>query len=173
MSGLDDLEAQIASSPAARARLLADTLTILERQGIDTTKESFHGLVSADISNAPAFMGALAASTVVIVIGSAGQRPVAADLGTAASTVVIAIASAGQRPVGLGAFGGVESTGDQPTIAKLPSVENLSQIANALRQLADVVDAGQMEISQEVALAFKQIVERLGETAGGGDRSHN
>src|SRR5690606_16237725 len=102
------------------------------------------------------------ASTVVIAIASAGERgalgAARGRVGTAASTVVIAIASAGER----GFQGRMESTGaEEPATAKLPSLENLSQISDGLRQLADLVDAGQLEIGQEVGLAFQQLVEQL------------
>lgn len=226
MSGLDEIERQITSSPASRARLLADTLDILERQGVDTTSEGFRSLVSADISREQAFRGALAASTVVIVIGtggrraasgagtaastvviaiasagqrptgnlgaaastvviaiaSAGQRPAGnmgtaastvvvaiasagqrptGNMGTAASTVVIAIASAGQRPVGIGRNESTseDADGGDSAMAKLPSIEKLADISNALRQLADLVDAGQIEITQEVGRAFQDVLQ--------------
>lgn len=214
MSGLAELESQITSSSASRARLLADTLELLESQGVDTSDESFNTLVSADISNEEAFRGALAASTVVIVIGTGGKQLGSAQLGrvgNVASTVVIAIASAGGRSVGgasrvgtgtvastvviaiasagergfagsrlrpgtvastvviaiasageRGFQGRMESTeAEDPATAKLPSLENLSQISDGLRQLADLVDAGQLEIGQEVGLAFQQLVEHL------------
>lgn len=234
---VEEIERQIVSSPASRARLLADTLEILEKQGVDAGSEGFRGLVAADISNEEAFRGALAASTVVIVIGSAGQRGAGTlgrlgnvastvviaiasagqrgagsfgGLGTAASTVVIAIASAGQRGAGrfgglgtaastvviaiasagqrgAGRFGGlgtaastvviaiasagqrgagmtgrVESTAGGSATANLPSIDNLVDVSGALRQLADLVDARQVEITQEVGVAFQQLVDQLG-----------
>ena len=209
---VEEIERQIVSSPASRARLLADTLEILEKQGVDAGSEGFRGLVAADISNEEAFRGALAASTVVIVIGSGGQRGAGTlgrlgnvastvviaiasagqrgagsfgGLGTAASTVVIAIASAGQRGAGsigglgtaastvviaiasagqrgAGMTGRVESTAGGSATANLPSIDNLVDVSGALRQLADLVDARQVEITQEVGVAFQQLVDQLG-----------
>jgi len=81
----------------------------------------------------------------------------------AASTVVIAIASAGGRQLGsqLGAqLGGREiaSSSHQTVHANLPNIDRLSEISAALRQLADLVDTGQVEIKQEVQTAIEQLL---------------
>jgi hypothetical protein len=217
MPDINEIAQSIEQSPAARARLLADTLELLEGQGVDVSSTTWQNLVKADISSASSFAGSLAASTVVIIIGtgggasrgpgtaastvvvaiasagqrpvgnvastvviaiaSAGQRPVGnvastvvvaiatagqRPIGNVASTVVIAIASAGQRPVGVAGFGEAATESTPEGTIKFESLERLSEVSNALRQLADLVDAGQVEIGQEIGAAIRSIVEQQG-----------
>src|SRR5688500_5119686 len=78
MSTLEQLTDQLLDSPTSRARFLAQTLELLERNGVDLTSEALSGLVSADISDRESFENSMAANTVAIVIGSAGQRGIGA-----------------------------------------------------------------------------------------------
>lgn len=88
----------------------------------------------------PGGAGGLAASTVVIAIASGGGRAITpGGGGLAASTVVIAIASAGGRNLG-DTLGRIESTAG--------SGVSMNEIGAALRQLADLLDAKQVEINQ-------------------------
>ena len=110
---IENLEEQLLNSPAARARFLADTLELLERNGVDTSTPEFQQQMGGalDVSEGTRFVGGLAASTVVIAIASAGQRAaMGSKIGNAASTVVIAIASAGQRAAMGSKIGNAAST---------------------------------------------------------------
>jgi hypothetical protein len=99
---LSQLEERLLSNPAARARFLADTLDLLQRNGVDVNSPDVQEQMKTamDLTEGSRFLGGLAASSVVIVAASAGQRGasgVGSSIGRAASSVVIAVASAGQR----------------------------------------------------------------------------
>jgi hypothetical protein len=99
---LTQLEDRLLSNPAARARFLADTLDLLQRNGVDVNSPDVQEQMKTamDLTEGSRFLGGLAASSVVIVAASAGQRGasgVGSNIGRAASSVVIAVASAGQR----------------------------------------------------------------------------
>lgn len=94
------LEQRLLQSPTARARFLADTLELLEKNGVDVNSPDFQQQIqpSLDLTEGSRFLGGLAASTVVVAIATAGQRgSIASQAGNAASTVVVVAASAGQR----------------------------------------------------------------------------
>jgi len=94
------LEQRLLQSPTARARFLADTLELLEKNGVDVNSPDFQQQIqpSLDLTEGSRFLGGLAASTVVVAIATAGQRgSIGSQAGNAASTVVIVAASAGQR----------------------------------------------------------------------------
>lgn len=89
MSELEALESRLLSSPAARARFLADTLEALEGGGADTA-----GLLkTVDLTDGARFLGGLAAATIVITRTSTGLG--SRDPGTVADTVVITRTSTG------------------------------------------------------------------------------
>lgn len=153
-----EIEQQVLESPAARARLLAQALEVMEQDKSGAMAESYESLLSADLRDGKAFLGTLAASTVVIAIASAGERgSIAGGLGTKASTVVIAIASAGERGSIAGGLGtkastvviAIASAGERGSLGAMrggleanTQVASPAQIAAALRQLADLVEAG-------------------------------
>lgn len=102
---LEGLEQKLLDSPTARARFLADTLELFEKNGVDVNDAAFQQQMqpALDLSDGSRFLGGLAASTVVIVAATAGQRGATGAVaggnapGRAASSVVIVAASAGQR----------------------------------------------------------------------------
>lgn len=99
---LESLQQRLLDDPTARARFLADTLELLERNGVATHSAEFQQQIkpALDLSQGANFVGGLAASTLVLVVAGAAQRGVGGNLGKAASSVVIVAASAGQRGIG-------------------------------------------------------------------------
>lgn len=172
MSTLEDLEVTLLSSPAARARFLADTLELFEKNGVNVNA-AFSGAAanSFDLTDGPRFLGGLAASSMVITrsstgrgVGDLGGNPAAstmvitrsstgrgaADLGSnpAASTIVITNASTGR---GVGDLGGnpVAST----MVITRSSTGRLANIAQQLKDVALALESESLELSaQEEAL---------------------
>jgi hypothetical protein len=106
---LENLEQRLLSSPTARARFLADTLELFEQNGVDVSDDDFRKQIepALDLTDGNRFLSGLAASSVVIVAATAGQRGAAQQesLSQVASSVVIVAATAGQR----GALGAAQA----------------------------------------------------------------
>jgi hypothetical protein len=183
MQELEDASERLLNSPAGRARLLADTLELFERAGADLSSPHLSGLLTTNVADRGVFLGNLAASTVVIVAASAGQRGfdpstvassvviVAATAGqraldpsTRASSVVIVAATAGQRALDPSTAASTvvivaASAGQRGALLQLNSVDKIESVSAGLRALADQLDAGKVELSQELAAGFKQYNE--------------
>ncbi|MBN9148349.1 MULTISPECIES: hypothetical protein [unclassified Nitrobacter] len=170
MATLEDLETTLLSNPAARARFLADTLELFEKNGVDVNT-AFSGAAadSFDLTDGARFLGGLAASSVVITrsstgrgVGDLGGNPAAStlvitrsstgrgvgDLGAnpAASTLVITRSSTGR---GVGDLGTVAST----VVITRSSTGRLANIANQLKQVAQALESESLELNaQEEAL---------------------
>lgn len=192
---LEGLEQKLLDSPTARARFLADTLELFEKNGVDVNDAAFQQQMqpALDLSDGSRFLGGLAASTVVIVAATAGQRGATdavaggTSLGRAASSVVIVAASAGQRGAvgaasGLGRAassvvivaatagqrgamgGGMES---MPAKAEAPTVTISIPAAITIADIAHGLRAVADLLLNESAALDQQIKEAVGQPDGG------
>ena len=185
------LEQRLLQSPTARARFLADTLELLEKNGVDVNSPDFQQQIqpSLDLTEGSRFLGGLAASTVVVAIATAGQRgsiasqagnaastvvvvaasagqrgSIGTDLGRAASTVVVAIATAGQR--GLGGMAGRQESAVQGAgfTVTVPAAATIADVARGLRALADLLVNESEALDQQI----QQLAAGSGGTPGSG-----
>lgn len=128
MSNLEVLESRLLTSPTARARFLADTLELLEKNGVDISATLGDVISSIDLTDGASFLNGLAASTIVITRTSTGIT----DTSTAASTLVITRTSTGRDPSTFGGPGNAAST----IVITRTSTGHLSDLANQLGTLA-------------------------------------
>ena len=138
------LEQRLLQSPTARARFLADTLELLEKNGVDVNSPDFQQQIqpSLDLTEGSRFLGGLAASTVVVAVATAGQRGLGGMLGRQESTQ-----------------GGVQGSVQGGFTVTVPAAATIADVARGLRALADLL------INESEAL--DQQIQQLAAASGG------
>ena len=137
------LEQRLLQSPTARARFLADTLELLEKNGVDVNSPDFQQQIqpSLDLTEGSRFLGGLAASTVVVAIATAGQR----GLGGMAGRQEAAVQGAGFT-------------------VTVPAAATIADVARGLRALADLLVNESEALDQQI----QQLAAGSGGTPGSG-----